>query len=80
MKKPTIKITDAINIAVKYACIENDDPYCVSAVYESGYFALTIYTAFQKYEFYVNSYTGELDGIISEPMLLLDEESCRCCA
>lgn len=72
MNRPKKSITDAINIALRDAGIENDAPFCVRAVYEDGYFALTIYTLLQKYDFYVHGASGEVTGMISEPYLCPD--------
>lgn len=80
MNRPEINISDAINIAVRYAGFENDEPCCVSAVYEGDFFALTVYTVFQKYEFYVHGTSGEVTGMISEPILCFEDERCRICA
>lgn len=80
MKIPKITITDAINIAIKYSSIQNDEPCCVSAVYEDGFFALTVYTLFQKYEFYVQGTDGEVAGVISEPLLCFEDECFKSCA
>ena len=74
MNRPQITITEAIRSAVLYANIENDEPFCASALYEEGSFALVIYTFYQKYEFYVDSRSGEVLGILSEPMFDLPEE------
>ena len=74
MKRPKITITEAIQAAVCYARIENDEPFCASALYEEDFFALVIYTFYQRYEFYVDSGSGEVLGILSEPMFDLPEE------
>ena len=67
MFKPQISILDAIKIAISYSRIELDDPYCVSAIYEDTIIALVINTLYQRYEFYVDSCSGEVLGIMSEP-------------
>lgn len=69
-----ITITEAIQSAVRYAGIENDMPFCASALCEESTIALIIYTFYQKYEFYVDSRSGEVLGILSEPMFDLPEE------
>lgn len=74
MNRPKINMSEAISIAVRYSGIENDEPCCVSAAYEDGYFAFTIYTAFQKYDFYVHGTSGEVSGMISEPYLYPSDE------
>ena len=74
MNRPQITITEAIQTAVRYARIENDEPFCASAICEENTIALIIYTFYQKYEFYVDSCSGEVLGIMSEPMFELSEE------
>ena len=74
MKNNQITINDAIQSAVRYAGIENDMPFCASAICEESAISLTVYTFYQKYEFYVDSCSGEVLGIMSEPMFELSEE------
>ena len=80
MNRPEINITDAIDLAVSYAGIGNDAPCCVSAVYEDEFFALTIYTDYQKCEFYVHGSTGEIAGFMSEPVFCPCPERSAICA
>lgn len=80
MNRPKITITEAIRIAVGYSNLENDAPYCVSALYEDDYIALVVYTLYQRYEFYVDALSGEVCGIMSEPIDFSEDEEAEICA
>lgn len=68
MRKPQITISEAIRIAFSYSRLEYDEPYCVSAIYEDHYIALVVFTLFQQYEYYVDAVSGEVIGVMSEPL------------
>lgn len=68
MNRPQITLSDAIIAAITHSNIENDEPCCVRAVYMNGYFDLAVYTLYQKYDFYVDAFSGEVSGIMSEPL------------
>lgn len=81
MNNNQITITEAIQSAVRYAGIENDMPFCASAICEESTISLTVYTFYQKYEFYVDSCSAEVVGLLSEPMFdLFEEEGAGLCA
>lgn len=80
MNRPEISITEAIRIAVAHSRLENDDPYCVSALYEDDYISLVVYTLYQRYEFYVDAFSGEVSGIMSEPIDFIEDEEAEICA
>ena len=80
MNRPQITIPEAIRIAVSYSKLESSEPYCVSAIYDSNYIELVIYTLFQRYDFYVDSRSGEVSGIMSEPIEPDVNEEAKICA
>lgn len=80
MDRPEITITEAIRLAVSFSKLENNDPYCVSALYEDNYIALVIYTLFQRYDFYVDASSGEVVGMICEPTDPVEIEEAKICA
>ena len=58
----------ALNIALTYAGIENTEPRCLSNSYRNGFYHITVWTPYLKYEFYVDALTGEVAGIDTEPV------------
>lgn len=80
MIKPQITISEAIRIAVGYSRLELDEPYCVSAVCEDDTIALVVFTLYQRYEFYVDSASGEVLGVMSEPLNLFEKQDDALCA
>lgn len=80
MNRPRISIEEAIRIAVAHARLEHDEPYCASAIVEDGFIALAVFTLFQRYEFYVDADSGEVLGIMSEPVLFPENDDDAMCA
>lgn len=80
MNRLQITIPEAIKIAVSFSNLMNNDPYCVSALYEDDLIALVIFTLFQRYEFYVNAGSGEVVGMMSEPTDSDEIEEAKICA
>ena len=58
----------ALNIALTYAGIENNEPHCLSNVCRSGFYQIAVRTPYLKYEFYVDAVNGEVAGIDTEPV------------
>ena len=77
MKTNKIGMNEALKAALAYAGLSADDARCTFASHHDGLYELTVRTSFQKYDFYVEAWTGEVLGINAEPMLDLDEEGSR---
>ena len=67
----------ALNIALTYAGIENNEPHCLSNVFRSGFYQVAVWTPYLKYEFFVDAENGETAGIDTEPVLY-QEALCFC--
>ena len=67
----------ALNIALTYAGIENNEPHCLSNVFRSGFYQVAVWTPYLKYEFFVDAVSGDVAGIaISE----IGEDGKRMCS
>ena len=69
----------ALNIALTYAGIENNEPHCLSNVFRSGFYQVAVRTPYLKYEFFVDAASGEVAGIDMEPVPY-PEALCFCSA
>ena len=58
----------AIAIAVRYADLVNCAPQLISLQKEGGYYHIVLQAAFTEYEFYVDSFGGNVDGILTTPI------------
>lgn len=58
----------ALNIALTYAGIENNEPHCLSNVFLSGFYQVAVWTPYLKYEFFVDAASGDVAGIATEPV------------
>ena len=58
----------ALNIALTYAGIENNEPHCLSNVFRSGFYQVAVWTPYLKYEFFVDAVSGDVAGIAMEPV------------
>ena len=59
----------AMQLALNYANIRNDEPLCLSMRYAEGLYSFVFYTLHMRYEFYVDAANGEVLGIDTEPLL-----------
>ena len=66
----TIKLTQdqALQCAIIYANIRNDEPVCISGNLADGLFHFIVTTLYLRYEFYVDAGNGEVLGISTEPL------------
>ncbi len=79
MNRPQISIPGSIKIVISDLSLEHDDPYCVSAIYEDGFISLVIFTLFMQYMVYVDACTGEICGLMTEPVDFVEnEKACEC--
>ncbi len=58
----------ALQQALVYADIQNDEPRCLYSRYADGLYHFVVSTFSLKYEFYVDAETGEVPGISMEPL------------
>ena len=58
----------ALNIALTYAGIENNDFLCLGNICRGGFYQIAVRTPYLKYEFYVDAVNGEVAGIDTEPV------------
>ena len=66
----TLKLTtdQALQSAIAYAEIENDEPRCASGSFAGGLYHFIVTTQYLRYEFYVDAVSGEVLGISTEPL------------
>ena len=66
----TLKLTtdQALQSAIAYAEIENDEPRCASGSFAGGLYHFIVTTLYLRYEFYVDAVSGEVLGISTEPL------------
>lgn len=67
---------EAVALALRSVGLDMTDARCTKAVYNEGYYELLVFTSFQKYDFYVDVYSGDVLGINIEPVhiILRDDE------
>ncbi len=58
----------ALNIALTYAGIENNDFRCLGNSYCGGFYQIAVRTPYLKYEFFVDAVNGEVAGIDTQPV------------
>ena len=75
----TLKLTtdQALQSAIAYAEIKNDEPRCASGSFAYGVYHFIVTTLYLRYEFYVDAVSGEVLGISTEPLSYL--ETLRLC-
>ena len=71
---------EAINAAIIYAGLQNDNPRCANVLHRNSMYELTVCTTFQRYDFYVGDVSGEIYGINVEPMLDIEDACGRIAA
>ena len=66
----TLKLTtdQALQSAIAYAEIKNDEPRCASGSFADGVYHFIVTTLYLRYEFYVDAVSGEVLGISTEPL------------
>ena len=72
MKNAYITKSEALENALASAGLTREECRCPVNRLENEFYYITVYTLFQKYEFYVDALTGEVPGMSSEPMLSPD--------
>ncbi len=70
----TLKLTtdQALQSAIAYAEIKNDEPRCASGSLADGVYHFIVTTLYLRYEFYVDAVSGEVLGISTEPLSYLE--------
>ncbi len=70
----TMKLTtdQALQSAIAYAEIKNDEPRCTSGSFADGIYHFIVTTLYLRYEFYVDAVSGEVLGISTEPLSYLE--------
>jgi len=58
----------ALQRALIYADIKNDEPFCLSRTYADELYHFVVRTFYMRYEFYVDAVSGEVLGISTEPL------------
>ena len=67
--KKNLTAGQALDCALLYAKIENEDPRCLFSHSREGLYHFIVRTAYLKYEFYVEAGDGTVLGIDTEPLL-----------
>ncbi len=62
----------ALQCAIAYAEIKNDEPVCTSGTYADGLYHFIVTTLYLRYEFYIDAVKGEVLGISTEPLSYLE--------
>lgn len=66
--KKNLTAGQALDCALLYAKIENEDPRCLFSHSREGLYHFIVRTAYLKYEFYVEAGDGTVLGIDTEPL------------